>query len=189
MQEESSQTPPETEVAFQDMTGYLSIKETARILGVSVRSVYGYIESGKLPAARVDNLLVAVEDAVYKFRRRAPGRLRTVAPRWRLPPLNNQQYITLITVRAFAGQGAELENKLQEMRLEHRHRLEGTSARYIARSESDPDDITIVFIWRGSFMPEEKKRQAALAAFYADFASVLDWSTAEVTEGQVLVHA
>jgi hypothetical protein len=38
-------------------------------------------------------------------------------------------------------------------------------------------------------MPAEEKRQASLAAFYADLAGVLDWSTAEVTEGQVLVHA
>lgn len=29
--------------------GYLSVKEAARMLGVSERSVYGSIESGKLP--------------------------------------------------------------------------------------------------------------------------------------------
>src|SRR5690348_14544373 len=96
MQEEPSQTPHEAATTFQDMTGYLSIKETARVLGVSERSVYGYIETGKLPGARVDNLIVAVSEYVYAFKRRAPGRVRTVSPRWRIPPLNNDQYMTLI---------------------------------------------------------------------------------------------
>lgn len=173
----------------QDMTGYLSIKETAFILGVSERSVYGYIESGKLPGARVDNLIVAVADAVYRFKRRAPGRVRTISPRWRVPPLNNDQYLTFITARVRPGQDENLEPRLLEMRAQNKHRLPGTSARYIARDREDPEEVTIVLVWRSSFMPPEEERQSSLAAFYADFADILDWDTAEVTEGQVLLHA
>lgn len=177
------------EFTLEHVPGYLSVREAARILGVSERSVYGYIESGKLPGARIGNIIVVVAEAVYTYERRAPGRVRTTTPPWHMPPLKNLQYLTSITVRMHPGQNELLEEKLHEMRVENRHRLPGTAARYIARNQNDPEEIEIILIWRSVVMPPPEVRETALAALYADLAHALDWSTASRREGRVLLHA
>lgn len=177
------------ESALERVPGYLSVREAASIMGVSERSVYGYIEAGKLPGARIGNIIVVVAEYVYTYERRAPGRMRTTTPPWHMPPLKNLQYLTTITARMYPGQDALLERKLHAMRVESKHRLPGTAARFIARNQSDPEEIKIVLIWRSVVMPPADVREASLAAFYADFADVINWETATRTEGQVLIHA
>ena len=189
MEEQSVQTSTTLASSLERVPGYLSVREAARIIGVSERSVYGYIEDGKLPGARVGNIIVVIAEYVYSYERRAPGRMRTTTPPWHMPPLQNLQYLTTITVRIRPGQGELLEQKLYEMRVEHKHRLLGTAARYIARNQSDPDEIEIVLVWRSVVMPPSEVRETALAAFYAELAEVLDWETASRTEGRVLMHA
>lgn len=179
----------EPESGLERVPGYLSVREAARIMGVSERSVYGYIESGKLPGARVGNIIVVIADAVYTYERKAPGRIRTTTPPWHMPPLMNPQFLTTITVRMHPGQGERLEDRLYALRAANRHRLPGTAARYIARSVQDPDEVEIVLVWRSVAMPSLDKREAALSAFYAEFADIIDWETALHKEGRVLLHA
>lgn len=190
------ETASEREMAFaapgstlERVPGYLSVREAASIMGVSERSVYGYIEAGKLPGARIGNIIVVISEYVYTYERRAPGRTRTTTPPWHMPPLKNLQYLTTITARMYPGQGELLEHKLHEMRVANKHRLLGTAARYIARNQSDPEEIEIVLVWRSVVMPPPEVREASLAAFYADLADVINWETATRTEGQVLMHA
>jgi hypothetical protein len=38
-------------------------------------------------------------------------------------------------------------------------------------------------------MPPEQEREAALTALTIDLADVLDWQTAQMKEGKVLLHA
>ncbi len=168
---------------------YLSIHEAARRLGVTARSIYGYIESGKLPATPIDGLLMVEEEAVQRFRRRAPGRLRVKPPRWRKTPLMNQMMQTRITVRLRPGGERLLADKLDEMQAERKHCFPGTSARYIARDQSDPEEVEITLVWRGAVIPSERERAVALEALRAELAEIVEWQTARVKEGQVLLHA
>jgi excisionase family DNA binding protein len=190
MEERSDeQTSFETVTSLPHLPGYLSVKEAARLLGVSERSVYGYIESGKIPAARIGHLLVVPAEQVSAYQRKAPGRLRTNTPVWHVPPLNNLQYLTSITVKIRQGQGAQLEQKLNEIRVSGKHLLPCTAARYIVRSRDKPDEVEIVLIWRSAIMPPTDKREAALAALRADLIEILAWETSIYRESQVIMHA
>ena len=43
--------------------------------------------------------------------------------------------------------GEKLDEKLKEIYQERKHRLAGTTARYIARDQADPEEIQIVLVW------------------------------------------
>ena len=173
----------------QEPARLLSIPEAADQLGVSTRSVYGYLEQGKLTRKYAEGVLMLLADEVAVFKRRAPGRMRTVAPRWRLPPENNPMYLTTILVRARSDGEAQLEEVMEAFRLERKHLLEGTSARYIGRVQDDPSRVILLLLWRGASLPPDEVRQRAIKAFSADLTEALDWSTAEITERRVLLHA
>ena len=189
MEEMGKQVHRKAEVALARVPGYLSVKEAARLLGVSERSVYGYIESGKLPGARIGSIMVVEMESVCNYRRRAPGRLRTRIPVWRVPPEHNLQYFTTITVQLRQGQSERLEQKLHEIRATGKHLLPGTSARYIVRDQESPDEVQILLVWRAALMPPAEEREAALAALRADLAEILAWETAVYKESQVVLHA
>jgi hypothetical protein len=173
----------------QEPQRLLSIPETARRLGVSIRSVYGYLEQGKLTRVYVEGISMLLEEEVASFRRRAPGRARTVAPRWHLPPENNPMYLTTIHVRVRPAKETLLEEIVNAFRTAGKHHLEGTSARYIGRLENDPGMVIMLLLWRGACLPPDELRQRAIEAFSADLAEALDWSTADIVERCVLLHA
>jgi hypothetical protein len=179
----------ELSLGEQEPVHLLSICEAAQQLGVSARSVYGYLEQGKLQRVYVEGISMLRADEVASFRRRAPGRVRTVAPRWRKPPENNPMYLTTIHARVLPGQEALLEEIIEAFRVAGRHHLAGTSARYIGRLEHDPATVILLLLWRGASLPPAEVRQQAIEAFSADLSQALDWSTAEVVERNVLLHA
>jgi excisionase family DNA binding protein len=170
---------------------YLSVREAARLMGVSERSIYGYISNEKLRGARIGNIIVVNAEEVQRFGciRKAPGRARLTTPRWHVPPAQNSLFLTTITVRARPGQGVLLDERLGEIRHKDLHRFPGTVARYIERDQLDPDEIEILLVWRRVVMPGEQEREAALTALAIDLADVLDWQTVQVKEWQVLLHA
>jgi len=189
MENRSEQTPHEAASSFPRVPGYLSVKEAARLIGVSERSVYGYIESGRLPGARIGNILVVEAELVNKYQRKAPGRLRVNTPVWHVPPVNNLQYLTSITVQIRQGQHERLDQKLDEIRTSGKHLLPGTAARYIVRSQGSADEVQIVLVWRSAIMPPAEEREASLGALRADLAEILAWETAAYKESQVVMHA
>jgi excisionase family DNA binding protein len=189
MKRQSKLTHNETTSSLERLPGYLTIKEAARIIGVSERSVYGYVKAGKLSGGRVGHIIAVSEEHARAYERKAPGRLRTITPPWHIPPLNNPQYLTTIKVLIRPGQDALLDRKLSEMRVARKHLLPGTAARYIAHDQHDPAKLIILLVWRSAVMPPDKEREAALAALTGDLADVLDWETAISKEGQVLLHA
>lgn len=189
MENLSGQASRELEVPVTRIPGYLSVKEAARIIGVSKRSVYGYIETGKLPGARIGHLIVVDAAHVQNYQRKAPGRLRTNTPAWHMPPVNNLQYLTSITVHVRPGQSERLDQKLNEIRIAGKHLQPGTAARYIARNQHSPSEVQIVLVWRRAVMPPKEERESAFAALCSELAEILDWETAVYKEGQVLMHA
>jgi excisionase family DNA binding protein len=178
----------EAETGSEVEEAYLTIKEAAQILGVSLRSVYGYVEEGKLKGERVGTFLMVKENEVREFKRRAPGRICSATPRWRASPATNRSYATTIVARVRPGQGKVLEEKVVEWRKEKKHVLEGTSARYVVRDQARPEEVEIVLIWREVIMPKQARREAALVALREDLVEVLEWETAMVNEGKVLLH-
>src|SRR5258708_20793602 len=114
---------PSIEVTAQDLLGqkYLPVREAAEIMGISTRSVYGYIEDGKIPAYRIGSMFVVESEHVHNYERQAVGRRRTRIPIWHIPPALNAQYLTSISVRIRQGQGERLEQKNIARRNHHHH--------------------------------------------------------------------
>jgi excisionase family DNA binding protein len=167
----------------------LSVREAAKVLGVTERSVYGYVAKRKLSAMRIEGCVMLREAEVLAFERQAPGRPRILVAVWHIPPQRNRQYMTTITVRVRAGAREGFESRLVEIQQSATHGFFGTSARYVVRNEDDPDEIDLVLVWRGAVMPSLECREAALAALAADLAEVLEWEKAVVKKGEVLLHA
>jgi excisionase family DNA binding protein len=168
--------------------GFISVKEAAKILGVSERSVYGYIEERKLPGYRAAHLLMVAQKDVQAFKRGTTGRPRTRVPEWRISDHENVQYMTQVFVQVCVGQEKNLQRKLEEMRKENRHTFPGTVARYFARNQNDTHCVQILLIWRGTVMPDDATRDAALADLRAESEDVLDWGTARIEMHEILMH-
>ncbi len=169
--------------------GYLSVKEAANQLGLSLRTVYGYLENGRLAGAYIGDLRVVSAEAVATFERRSPGRARTRTPQWRVAPEKNRFSLMTITVRLRPGQRERFQSQMQEMRRTNIHCLPGTTARYMVRNLIDPEEIDLVLLWRASIVSTEEQRRAALEALAVDFKDIVDWDHARVKEGEVVLHA
>jgi excisionase family DNA binding protein len=168
---------------------YLTVQEAASTLGVSARSVYGYIAKGQLPATRLEGRMLVKAQDVAAFELTPAGRQRERSPFWHAAPELNHLSVTIIKVGVRPGGDALLEGKLAEFQAGRKHCLVGTSARYIGRSQCDPGQIDILLFWRKATMPSEQAQKASLCAFYADLAEVVEWETAVVEEICVLLHA
>jgi excisionase family DNA binding protein len=176
------------ETGFPKLPGYISAKEGAERLGISVRRINEYAQQGRIRAYKAGRTTMLLEEDVNSFQKQPVGRKRTTMPIWRAPTRDNQQYTTVIFANLRAGSEAQLGTKLAEIRAGKKHLLPGTVARYIARNAEKPNEIHILLIWRSTVMPSEAEREAALAALRADLAEIVDWDTAWIEQGQVLMH-
>lgn len=167
---------------------FVSVREAAKMLGVSERSVYGYIEERKLPGFRATNLTVVALKDVQKFKRGTTGRPRTRVPEWRISDNENVQYVTQVFIQIRPGQKDELLRKLEEIRKGNKHTFPGTVARYFVHSQADASDLQIVLVWRGTVMPDEATRTTALDALREESKDVLDWENAHIEMHTVLMH-
>jgi excisionase family DNA binding protein len=64
--------------------GYVSVKEAAEMLGLSPRTVYDYIEEGRLPSARLADVIAIPIEEIKKFKREPSGRPRQNTPLWHI---------------------------------------------------------------------------------------------------------
>ncbi len=170
------------------MPEYVSIKEAAKMLGVSDKRVYAYIEDGRLPAVRAAHVIMISIEEVKKFKPKISGRPRKNTPAWRTSPEDNMLLTTSIFVVIPANQRERLQQKLEELKQEGEYVFPGTVARYIIWSETHPGALEILLIWRSTTMPEEAERAEALVQFQQALADVLDWERARYDEGRVLLH-
>jgi len=175
--------------ALEGLPEMLTVKQAASILGVTERSIYGYVHAGTLVGERTEKGIMVQADSVRTFDGKAPGQIRKLVPRWRRPAQRNQQWLTFVTLRQQPGQAEPLASRLERMRRVNSHALSGTQARYLVRNQNDPQEVTLVLVWRSTIMPPAEERAAALAALRADFAELFDCKTAVVKEGRSLLHA
>jgi excisionase family DNA binding protein len=168
--------------------GYASVKEAAEMLGLSPRTVYDYIEEGRLPSARIADVLAIPIEEIQKFKREPSGRPRKNTPLWHISSGENTQFMTLISVQLCAGQRDVLQQKLEEFRRKKQHLFPGTVMRYIAAGGDSSERVFLLLVWRGTVLPDEEKREEALEEFRRSLDDVVDWSTAQYEFGQVLMH-
>ncbi len=170
------------------LAGYVSVREAAEFLGVSERTVYGYINEGQLKAVRAGGGIAIREQVVKDFDRQGTGRPRTRQPAWRLPVGKNVQYLLTIFVPLLPDKEEAFEARLKDIYRAKKHLLPGTVARYIALTEESPVEVQIVLLWRSTVMPKEAEREAALQALRADFTGILDWQQARSKYSRVMMN-
>jgi excisionase family DNA binding protein len=172
-----------------NVPGYVDIKEAAKLLGVAESSVYRYIQSGRLSAYQAGRNIMISEEALKQFQPSTTGRPRATNPLWRISPEESTLWQTSLAVRIREGQEEAFKRRLEEIRRKKEHLFPGTIARYIVGSKRQPGYVEMIFIWRGSVMPDETKRQQALHAFEQALADVVDWETVVYDDGPIFMHA
>jgi excisionase family DNA binding protein len=166
--------------------GYLTVKQAAEMLGLSPSRVYEYVEGGRLSSVRAANVILIPASEIEHFQPKIAGRPRKSLSRWRISPSNNILFSTHITVQIKDEE--KLIQRLEEIQQGGQHLFSGTVARFLIRSKTFPEQLEISLIWRSTATPDETARNEALTEFRQALADVLDWSTAEYNEGQVLMH-
>ena len=168
--------------------GYVSVKEAAEMLGLSPRTVYDYIEEGRLPSARFADVIAISREEIRKFKREPSGRPRKHTPLWHISSGDNTQFMSLISVQLRAGQRDVLQQKLEVIRKKKQHLFPGTVMRYVAASSDSFERVIFILVWRGTVIPDETTREEALEEFRRSLDDVVDWSTAQHEYGPVLMH-
>lgn len=171
-----------------ELPGYVSLKQAAKIIGLSVSRVYQYVEEERLPAVRAGRNIMLLREAVEQFTPDVAGRKRKSPPPWRHLKVGGPLLATLITVPVREGRSKQLEQRLRVFEQEERHGLAGTVARYIVKQRANPLIVNIFLVWKSSELPDEGERAAGLEALRADLSDVLDWSKASALDGEVLLH-
>ena len=87
--------------------------------------------------------------------------------------------MSLISVQLHVGQHDVLLQKLEVIRKKKQHLFPGTVMRYIAAGSDSSERVFLLFVWRGTVIPDEKTREEALEEFRRSLDDVLDWSTAQ----------
>jgi excisionase family DNA binding protein len=172
-----------------NMLEYVSIKDAAKILGVSDKRVYSYVEDGRLPAVRAAHVIMIPLEEVKKFKPKISGRPRKNTPLWRTSPADNMQFTTSIYVQIRTNQRENFQQKLQRIKQAQEHIFPGTIARYIIGSTTRPMAVEILLIWRSTAVPNIAAREQSLEAFRQALADVVDWTTAQYNDGEVFMHA
>jgi excisionase family DNA binding protein len=171
-----------------NMPEYVPIKEAAKMLGVSDKRVYAYIEEGRLPAVRAAHVIMIPVEEVRKFQPKISGRPRKNTPAWRSSPEDNLLLTTSISVQVKVNQQKNLQQRLEEIKQTEEYTFSGTVARYIIWNKTHPEKLEILLIWRSATMPDERVRKQALNQFQQALEDVIDWSLAHYAEGEAVLH-
>lgn len=167
---------------------YVSIKEAAKILGISDKRVYEYVDEGRLPGMWAADVIMIPLQAVKEFKRKSSGRPRKNVPVWRVSSGDNLQFMTSVFVQIREGMEDAFLQKLEEIRQSGQHNFPGTVARFIVESETTPGQVEISLIWRSTVMPNQMQQRQFLQAFQDALGDVLDWNSSHIHYGKVLMH-
>ena len=175
-------------VESSNLPGYVSVKEAAKILGLSSRTVYDYVEEGRLPSTRFADVIAIPVEELKQFKREPSGRPRKNTPLWRISSGDNEQFMTFVLVQVRTGKHEALIRRMELMRRKKQHLFQGTVMRYIAESETPAEQLILLLVWRGTVLPDVALREEALAEFRQTLDDVVDWTTAQYNDGKVLMH-
>jgi excisionase family DNA binding protein len=173
---------------FPDVPGYVSIKQAAKMLGITDKRVYRYIDIGRLPAYKSGGIFLLSEEDVKQFKLNPPGRARTGPPSWRVPNRRSTLLVTDIYVSVLPGQQVKLVEKLKAIQRADRHLFPGTIARHVVKGNSDLTEIHFFLVWKDIETPVEVTYQRDFAAFQEELADVLDWDTARYSTNEMIIY-
>ncbi|QBD79658.1 DNA-binding protein [Ktedonosporobacter rubrisoli] len=178
----------ESDNEFLPIPGYVSIKEAAKIVGISLSRMYEHVRKRHIPARKAGNTRMIAEEDLERFRLNPPGRLRVKPPTWRAYNARNKVFSTEIDVKIKPSQQKRLIEKLEEIRKEESHTFIGSIARYILKDLEESDWISIRLVWKDTEMPDEDTQEEEMAAFRAELEDVLDWQTARYRHKEGIIY-
>ncbi len=173
---------------FPAIPGYVSIKEAAKLIGISTPRMYGYVREKRISALKAGKTLMIPVEAVEQFQLNPPGRLRLKSPDWRVYNVRTKLLSMDIEVQVLLGQQALLTEKLHAIQQNNLHTFPGTLARYVLKDSPSFTTVSIWLIWRDTEMPDEATRERDLEAFKAELSDVLDWETAQISFKEGLIY-
>ncbi len=132
-------------------------------------------------------MIAEAELEAFVHKRVPVGRKRMEAAAWHRYGSGIRVYDLVIQVQARAGQTKLFRQRLQEWSEEHERAFNGSMIRLVRYDEKAPEQVMIILVWKSNEMPSEETRQQQLTAFQHDFADLLDWDTAQITHGRVML--
>ena len=171
-----------------DIPGYVSVKEAAKLLDVSVSRMYEYVRERRLPLHKAGKTYMIPIESIRDFRPNPTGRTRTKPPEWRVYRGGGIVLATDLQVQIRPGQQEKLVEKLKAIQEEKRHTFTGTIARYVLKDAASFTAVNIWLVWKDTEMPGEVTRQQELEAFKAELADVLDWGTAQYSTKEGIIY-
>jgi excisionase family DNA binding protein len=172
---------------YLSIPGHIPAEEAAKRLGITVQRVYQHIKAGHLSAVEVKNQYMIPEAEVENFRTRPPGRVRKRAAAWHMYDRSINVLNIQISVQVRVGQQERFRERVRQLYGEKQHAFKGTMIRVIWQNQDHPEQARLLLVWKDNEMPDEATRQRELEAFQRDFADVLDWDTARIEHGNVLL--
>jgi len=127
-------------------------------------------------------------EEIKQFKRGSTGRPRKNQPKWRISSKLDVLLTTSISVSMYKGKQDVMDRKLSEIRRDEKYIFPGTIARYMIISDTIPNQVQILLIWRSSIMPNRTDLEEELNTLREELADVLDWSTAQYNYGKVFMH-
>jgi excisionase family DNA binding protein len=178
---------PTRATSLDSQAVHISVREAAHVLGVCERSVYSYLEKGRLSRVRIEGMTMLIEDEVLSFERQVSDHGRGRQPLWHSAQGQNPLSLTTIIVSILPGCDALLDEKLTEFCVQGKHHIAGASTCAISRTLHAPNRLMILLFWSDKQRVPDQQREQEIAALLADLSEVCACETAAITEGQALV--
>lgn len=176
-------------VNIPNIENHYTIREVAKLLGVSYSTANNYVAIGRLKAKRAGNNYMVPREEVEKFEKRTSGRPRTSTPKWRFSPEGNHQVGTSVEARLREGVSEQaFVRALEKVKRSGEHLFEGTIARYVLSDQQDLRRVQFLLIWRETVMPPAEEIEQALTALGKLLAGVLIWETASSSTQRIWMH-
>ncbi len=174
---------------YLGLPGYVPTDIAAERLGLTVTRIYQYLKAGELTSRifRGRHMISEEELEAFVYKRHPAGRKRAEAAPWHRYGSGVRVLDILIQVQVRTGQIKQFRQHLQVWSEEHERAFNGSMTRLMRYDENTPEAVTILLVWKSNEMPSEETRQQELAAFQHDFADLLDWNTAHISHGRVLL--
>jgi excisionase family DNA binding protein len=176
------------EEEYLHITGHISLKEAATMLGLSEDRVWQHIQSGRLPARKVSGRYMIPLQALENFQRKPRGRTRRKPVTWRAYQTGAEVHELHIEVQTDPGKQQTLQTRLQAVLREQKHLFPGTMQRYVLADRENPGTIVIQLVWKDTELTDEATLQHDLDTLKAEFADVLDWSTARYARLRAIIQ-
>ncbi len=178
-------TIPDRALALDSQAVHISVREAARLLGVTERCVYYHLQKGKLTRVPIDGLTMVIEEEVLALKLQMQQMQEETL--WQLPVETDGMCLTTIVVPVRPGCEVLVDQKLAEFQAQGKHYIANAPVRAVSRTLRSPGQLIILLFWHANALPPAEERERELAALGADLAEVCAWESALIVKGEPLV--